>query len=272
MVDQLAYSEENAERIAAVDNLFSTTGQVLARPGRVLVGEGRLLKLCRRRPQAKMFFLFNDILVYGSIVVEGRWCERQKVVPLENVVLEDLDDGPELKNRWLIRTPCKSFCVSAASTEEKVAWIEHIEDCRQRRMVCTGEVPTAPLAAAWVPDQASAICMRCSSKFTMRHRRHHCRQCGFVVCSSCSRSRYVLQHISQKPVRVCYLCHQMLQMQDNAQSRDRGGSDGKDWSDDDDLDRPLHEGPGGTICWNAQGTPSSIFLGVPLSPPKTKSR
>nr|XP_023672958.1 pleckstrin homology domain-containing family F member 1 [Paramormyrops kingsleyae] len=270
MVDQLAYSEENAERIAAVDNLFSTTGQVLARPGRVLVGEGRLLKLCRRRPQAKMFFLFNDILVYGSIVVEGRWCERQKVVPLENVVLEDMEDGPELKNRWLIRTPRKSFCVSAASAEEKVAWIEHIEDCRQRRMERTGEVPTAPLAAAWIPDKASAICMRCCSKFSMRHRRHHCRQCGFVVCATCSRSRYVLRHISQKPVRVCQLCHQMLQ--DNAQNRGRGGSDGKEWSDDDELDRPLHEGPDGTACWNAHGPPSSIFLGVPLSPPKTKSR
>lgn len=49
-----------------------TTFQPLAVPGRVLVGEGVLTKVCRKRPKARQFFLFNDILVYGNIVINKK--------------------------------------------------------------------------------------------------------------------------------------------------------------------------------------------------------
>ena len=40
-------------------------------------------------------FLFNDILVYGSIVIRNRKYTRQHIIPLQNVKIEDLpdDDG-----------------------------------------------------------------------------------------------------------------------------------------------------------------------------------
>ncbi|KPP61479.1 pleckstrin-like domain-containing family F member 1-like [Scleropages formosus] len=246
-MNRLAFTVENAERIAAVESRFGPFGKPLAKPGRALVGEGQLMKLCRRRPQPRMFFLFNDILVYGSSLLSGRWCQKQQVIALEDVVLEDLEDGLEMKNQWLIRTPRKSFYVSAASPLEKNAWIEHILECHAQRLQMTSAPSNGRLAAAWVPDWASAICMRCSSRFTVTHRRHHCRQCGFVVCSSCSRSRFVLENISRKPVRVCCLCFRMLQAQDEAEGRGRGssggsgGSDGKNWSDDEYASVPMHE-------------------------------
>lgn len=40
--------------------------------GRVLVGEGVLTKLCRKKPKPRQFFLFNDILVYGNIVINKK--------------------------------------------------------------------------------------------------------------------------------------------------------------------------------------------------------
>lgn len=46
--------------------------QPLAVPGRVLVGEGVLTKMCRKKPKARQFFLFNDILVYGNIVINKK--------------------------------------------------------------------------------------------------------------------------------------------------------------------------------------------------------
>lgn len=42
------------------------------------------------------------------------------------------------------------------------------------------------LPAVWVPDSKTDNCMRCSSGFGWRRRRHHCRLCGRCVCSSCS--------------------------------------------------------------------------------------
>lgn len=46
--------------------------QTLGIPGRVLVGEGVLTKMCRKKPKARQFFLFNDTLVYGNIVISKK--------------------------------------------------------------------------------------------------------------------------------------------------------------------------------------------------------
>ncbi|KAM6977844.1 pleckstrin homology domain-containing family F member 1 [Aplochiton taeniatus] len=207
MMDRLAFTQENRDRIQVVESSFGPSGKPLNRPGRVLVGEGRLKKLSRRRPQSKVFYLFNDVLVYGTIVLHGHWHKSQKIFPLENIQLEDLEDSPQMKNQWLIRTPRKSFYVSASSPEEKQAWLEHIEECRLKRLR-DASCPSPTFAVTWIPDQASAICMRCLEKFNMAHRRHHCRNCGFVVCNNCSKYRAVIAHINPiKAVRVCKLCH-----------------------------------------------------------------
>lgn len=44
----------------------------------------------------------------------------------------------------------------------------------------------------WVPDAMSKECMICSSKFTPFVRKHHCRRCGRVICTSCSPHRVSL--------------------------------------------------------------------------------
>jgi hypothetical protein len=91
--------------------------QPLAVPGRVLVGEGVLTKMCRKKPKSRQFFLFNDILVYGNIVINKKkvscfvlvltianvMCalqyNKQHIIPLEEVKLESLeDDGREYRS------------------------------------------------------------------------------------------------------------------------------------------------------------------------------
>ncbi|XDB59832.1 hypothetical protein AB1E18_013217 [Capra hircus] len=214
MVDYLANTEINSQRIAAVESCFGASGQPLALPGRVLLGEGVLTKECRKKAKPRIFFLFNDILVYGSIVLNKRKYRSQHIIPLEEVTLETLPETLQAKNRWMIKTAKKSFVVSAASATERQEWISHIEECVRRQLLATGLQPSTEHAAPWIPDKATDICMRCTqTRFSALTRRHHCRKCGFVVCAECSRERFLLPRLSPKPLRVCSLCFRELAAQ-----------------------------------------------------------
>lgn len=213
MVDRLANSEANSKRIAVVESCFGAAGQPLAIPGRVLIGEGILTKLCRKKPKLRQFFLFNDILVYGNIVIQKKKYNKQHIIPLESVTIDTAADSAEydLRNGWLIKTPTKSFTVYAATATEKSEWMNHIGKCVGDLLQKSGKTPTGEHAAVWVPDAEASICMRCQKhKFTAVNRRHHCRKCGFVVCGQCSEKRHLLPSQSSRPVRVCDFCYDLL--------------------------------------------------------------
>ncbi|KAL6057250.1 hypothetical protein STEG23_005712 [Scotinomys teguina] len=216
----------------------------LALPGRVLLGEGVLTKECRKKAKPRIFFLFNDILVYGSIVLSKRKYRSQHIIPLEEVTLEPLPETLQAKNRWMIKTAKKSFVVSAASPTERQEWISHIEECVRRQLLATGRQPTTEHAAPWIPDKATDICMRCTqTRFSALTRRHHCRKCGFVVCAECSKERFLLPSLSPKPLRVCSLCYRKLATQkQREEAKERyGGSPGQ----------PAHLG--GAVCGASSG-------------------
>ena len=151
----------------------------------------------------------------------------------------------QMKNQWLIRTPRKSFYVAAASHEEKRAWIEHMEECRSKLLQSRGCLPRSTFAVTWIPDHASAVCMRCSNRFNVRQRRHHCRKCGFVVCGACSKKRAVIGHIHPtKWLRVCTMCHSSLSTTE-AQAQEvirlRGSSTERIGSDEEELEGSSEE-------------------------------
>lgn len=211
MVDRLVNSEANSRRIALVENCFGSSGVPLAVPGRVLVGEGVLTKMCRKRPKSRQFFLFNDILVYGNIVIGKKKYNKQHIMPLEEVSLESIDDCSQYRNGWLIRTTTKSFVVYAATATEKQEWMAHINKCVEDLLRKSGKKPVEKHAAVWVPDAEATICMHCKkTQFTMIVRRHHCRNCGAVVCGSCSSKKFLLPQQSSKPLRVCLACYDHL--------------------------------------------------------------
>lgn len=211
MVDRLVNSEANTRRIAMVESCFGSSGEPLAIPGRVLVGEGVLTKMCRKRPKSRQFFLFNDILVYGNIVIGKKKYNKQHIMPLEEVQLEPIDDNGQFRNGWLIRTTTKSFVVYAATSTEKQEWMAHINKCVEDLLRKSGKKPVENHAAVWVPDNEASICMHCKkTQFTMIVRRHHCRNCGAVVCGPCSSKKFLLPQQSSKSVRVCLKCYDNL--------------------------------------------------------------
>ncbi|KAI6181111.1 hypothetical protein M3Y98_00793800 [Aphelenchoides besseyi] len=200
----------NNRRVANVESCFGSSGQPLQSPDRVLIGEGVLMKMCRKKAKPRQFFLFNDLLVYGSIVLSKRRYSRQHVVPLEEIKVEDVEDDGDSKFGFLIKTRHKSFMVYAVSESEKEQWMTHICRCVEN-LLRHGRQAATDHAAVWIPDAEAENCMCCRNvRFSFVQRKHHCRACGSVVCGKCSSKNFVLEGISKTPVRVCDLCYNKL--------------------------------------------------------------
>ncbi|XP_065903259.1 pleckstrin homology domain-containing family F member 2-like isoform X2 [Dysidea avara] len=233
MVDRLVHSEANARRISIVESCFGSGGVPLAKPGRVLVGEGVLTKLCRKKAKPRQY-------------------NRQHIVPLEDVRLSSLEDDGFWKNGWQVISPKKSFAVFAATKTEKEEWMAHIRKCIGDLLSKGDKKPATEHAAVWVPDSEAQYCMHCLKvKFTTMNRRHHCRKCGAVVCGTCSNRRFLLPQQSDKPVRVCAACYSTLE----ASNKDDGqpvppstippSSFAGQQSDDEDDDQEFYHPPDG---------------------------
>ncbi len=58
----------------------------------------------------------------------------------------------------------------------------------------------------WVPNSQSIRCMVCREMFsTFTRWRHHCRQCGILICQSCSRNRHNDSRQGSS-IRTCKVC------------------------------------------------------------------
>ena len=65
----------------------------LSAPNRALVGEGILIKVCRKKPKPRQFFLFNDLIVYGTIVLNKKKYMNPNIIELKNVQIKSIPDG-----------------------------------------------------------------------------------------------------------------------------------------------------------------------------------
>jgi len=63
-----------------------------------------------------------------------------------------------------------------------------------------------PKPPKWLPDEASPHCQICKTSFTSMNRRHHCRNCGRLICAKCSPNKKNIAKWDLKGVRVCFMC------------------------------------------------------------------
>lgn len=87
----------------------------------------------------------------------------------------------------------------------------YVGDARGR--VFSWSVCEIPGKAAdhWLKDEGADYCAGCTVKFTIYERKHHCRNCGQVFCSKCSRFESEISKLRiLKPVRVCQSCYAAL--------------------------------------------------------------
>lgn len=201
----------------------------IVQPGRIFLKEGILMKLSRKVMQPRMFFLFNDTLLYTTPVQSGQY-KFNNMLSLAGMKVSK-PSQEAYQNELKIESVERSFILSASSATERDEWLEAIstaisEYTRKKISFISGK-PTeevelrdsgdgAPLgskAPIWIPDPRTTMCMICTCEFTLTWRRHHCRACGKVVCQSCSSNKYCLEYLKNQLARVCDQCFPVLQQQ-----------------------------------------------------------
>ncbi|KAK0142817.1 FYVE, RhoGEF and PH domain-containing protein 6 [Merluccius polli] len=210
----------------------------VVQPGRVFLKEGTLMKLSRKEMQPRMFFLFNDALMYTTPVQSGQY-KLNSVLSLAGMKVSK-PSQEAYQNELNIESVERSFILSASSATEREQWLEAIaraiDDYTKKKITFISSrsqdepdvVPDigAPLgskAPIWIPDLRATMCMICTCEFTLTWRRHHCRACGKVVCQACSTNKFYLEYLKNQPARVCDHCFTKLQ----ENSKRWGGIPGK---------------------------------------------
>lgn len=97
------------------------------------------------------------------------------------------------------------------------------------------------------PDVASPTCdsPQCRSSFNLFVRKHHCRHCGHIFCSTHTTyiiplDQYAKFHPDGVPSRACETCHRQYQRWDTARSiRRKNSQNSKDDSNESGPPTPL---------------------------------
>lgn len=222
---------DNFQKLIQVQ--YSLTGHhEIVKPGRVLLKEGTLMKLSRKVMQPRMFFLFNDTLLYTTPLQTGQYKLNNELSLAGMKVSKPSQEGHQ--NELNIESVERSFILSASSPTARDEWLEAIStaiDDYTKKMISFGSSKSpeegdrdsvdcaaqlGSKAPIWIPDTRATMCMICTCEFTLTWRRHHCRACGKVVCQACSTNKYPLEYLKNRPARVCDQCFETLQHNSSA--------------------------------------------------------
>ena len=216
---------------------------------RVLVREGELSRMTRRGSTVYHFHLFSDLLLYSESTVKGFKLHR-RVDLSDRVSVKDRGHSDAEPHAILVSSPQKSFVVCAKTDAEKQDWLTDLTRCIQQSQPNLAErassahslsqrgrsnssdslltaadgAEPAFVAPLWTSDHSASQCLVCSATFTFFNRRHHCRQCGVLVCSTCSSRKLLLPAIHPTDLqRVCDRCYKA---DESAASRSAAPSQG----------------------------------------------
>ncbi|KAH3744563.1 protein piccolo [Pelomyxa schiedti] len=227
--------EQNRNKLIEIEKSFVKLSadmkeQILS--DHLFIREGYLFKECRKSDKKRHFWLFSDCLIYGSPVVSqsGKTTflfhrsfpvskEKLKVIPIANEDPLAPTDGEIAKYPFQIIAHGKSFTVYAEERPERDGWLLDFNEILfgargvgTSQIITQGSAVNTTQAPVWLQDKKSLICMICGQKFTVIKRRHHCRNCGKIMCGKCCHLKRVLPHIGEEPVRVCKFCMEFLDL------------------------------------------------------------
>ena len=200
---------------------------------RVFLLEGMLMRQCRRKNKEFKFWLFSDMLIYGESLVATMVLEEigsligkyriNRTFPLDQcrIIPTSYDSCVNSELAFIIESPKKSFIVWGKTYDEKIKWQQAFCDAQQKllkKRTIENSDANIQIAPIWAPDKKTEFCslIYCRKPFSLFSRRHHCRNCGLVVCDRCSKMRFRLPHVNDiEDVRVCDVCYKTLAPRDS---------------------------------------------------------
>ena len=142
--------------VQAVDRSFIDGSCKLAVKGRRLVFQGRLNKVCRNGWKSRQFFLFNDLLAYGTPLTAARYTNMRSL-PLAGMEVSLADDS-YAEFGIQITTAQKSFLVLAADDADRNMWLTEVR-CTGEAIVCFELALTVGALGRWATSgRVGAVC------------------------------------------------------------------------------------------------------------------
>ena len=224
-INRAVHSRQNRDTIVALQSQFTSKVQLL-KPSRVFIRQGPLVKQGRRSDAKYVFFLFNDMLAYASSVGWRYKLHRMIDIDATFHVTEGPNDTESGKFGFTVSSKEKSFVVWAGDQAEKEAWFHDITGCVSKlketisktirpRSSTTQRFSAVFGAASPVMERytAESRCHVCEKSVAgLFVKRRHCKACGRVVCSGCSKTKMLIEGRFQ---RVCDKCESLIRSDNN---------------------------------------------------------
>ena len=116
---------------------------------------------------------------------------------------------------FILRSKRKSFYVIAPTSAERQGWYSDIEEIRKAAQLqaAGGQPPLneSQMCPLYTFKSEVSDCSQCGRSFGLFSRRHHCRQCGVVVCEVCSRNKVRIPRLDERMLfKCCNACTAQL--------------------------------------------------------------
>ena len=227
-INQNLADYENRTAVLAVQQKFGNSVQLVA-PQRWFVREGMMRKVCKRKPKAYLFVLFNDILIYGeplhNLINSKSGYKYHRTIELENADVYVCENSSIGEPQFLLSSPSKSFKIVCISKKDRDEWVKdiqnHIDENKRmhesrssgshaRRSSLGGSsLPAGPVVAEHAPVKNHGVnvheCDLCHVEFSYLRRRKQCNRCGAVICEKCSPHKLLVGKSRQRVCSICFL-------------------------------------------------------------------
>ena len=120
---------------------------------------------------------------------------------IESTPSERPPSPPPIESSLLPESASEAAAASSVPIDEELIRVE-----QEWSKLTEEEKKLGSVAPEWVSDELAPVCMKCAAKFSMTRRRHHCRACGKVFCSTCCWQKVKLIHDDSKEDRACNDC------------------------------------------------------------------